>query len=270
MGTNPAFHRMELLSGTEALRALAETPIIIFGIGGVGSWCAEALVRSGAQNLTLVDSDLVCVTNINRQVQATIDTVGKPKTDMLRDRLLSINPRASVTAIQKAFDNVTESSFDLGAYRYVVDAIDSLSNKVELIIKAYNSGAAVYSALGASCKLDPSRIRIASLWESHGCRLGHFVRKRLRRRGFDGEVTCVYSDERVPLHEIDTPCGTGNCMCPKKSADGSESHEWCGSKKQINGSAVHITGIFGFMLAGLINQDIIKTCVPSQMSAALS
>ena len=242
------------------MKQLSKTRVILFGLGGVGSWCAEALVRSGISALTLVDSDLVCVTNINRQVQATAGSVGKPKTSELGRRLREIQPQADITELQAVFDKTTAGRFDLASYDYVVDAIDSLSSKVELIIRASESGAKVYTALGAACKLDPTRIKVASLWDSHDCPLGKFVRKRLRRRGFSGEVTCIYSDEELKSHAAESVCGTGKCMCPKSSGcgDGAPAHEWCSSKKQINGSALHITGTFGFMLAGLVIQDVVK------------
>ncbi len=259
--TENSFHRMELLTGSGALERLSSTPVILFGVGGVGSWCAEALVRSGIANLTIVDSDLICVTNINRQVQATFDTVGQLKVDVLRQRLLSINPEASINAVQTVYNRNTAAQFDLGRYKYVIDAIDSLSSKVELIINASASGALIYSALGASCKMDPTKIKVASLWKTEGCRLGRFVRKRLRRRGFNGDVTCVYSDEpAADPHNVISEYGTGRCTCPPSVDEkgGEVDLEECSVKKQVNGSAVHVTAVFGFMLAGLVIQEIVK------------
>jgi len=256
--TNHAFNRLELLTGSAGLEALRKTSVALFGIGGVGSWCAESLIRSGIGHLTIVDSDLICVTNINRQLQATHDTVGASKVDVLKQRLASINPHAEIIALQKVYNRTTASSFPMDSYDYVIDAIDSLSSKVELIIHASHAGTKTYSALGASCKLDPTRIRVASLWETHGCPLGHFVRKRLRKRKFSGEVTCVFSDEMLPNYDIKPGCGTGKCICPTVSKNGDPVHEWCSSKKQINGSVAHITGIYGFMLAGLVIQDVLE------------
>jgi tRNA A37 threonylcarbamoyladenosine dehydratase len=253
-------HRLQLLTGSPALELLATARVILFGLGGVGSWCAEALVRSGLMNLTIVDSDCVCVTNINRQVQALPATVGMPKAEAMLQRLAAINPAANITALTTVYDKHSAAQFDLGSYAYVIDAIDSLSSKVELIIRASQAKATVFTALGASNKLDPAMIKVGSLWDSEGCRLGRFVRKRLRRRGFDGAVTCVYSAEFREPFESDIPCGTGACLCPKtaRKPEGATepAHEWCSAKKQINGSAVHITGMFGFVLAGLVIQDI--------------
>jgi len=259
---NPSFHRLQLLTGTTALQRLHQTKVILFGLGGVGSWCAEALIRSGIGYLTIVDSDIVCVTNINRQVQATLASVGKAKTHELARRLIEINPGADIKVIHGIFDRTTADEFNLGEYHYVIDAIDSLSSKVELIMRAALSGAKVYTALGASNKLDSTQIKVSSLWKSRECPLGKLVRKRLRRRGFHGEVTCVYSEEQHPVQLVSLVCGTATCMCPKTacsdSGDTVDIHEWCSSKKKINGSAVHVTGTFGFILAGLVVQDVIK------------
>jgi tRNA threonylcarbamoyladenosine dehydratase len=269
LASNPIFHRLEIITGADGLKRLAKTRVIVFGVGGVGSWAAEALVRSGIGTVTLVDSDVICVTNINRQVQATKESVGRSKVAELAERFHQINPDATVIPLQKIFHRSTAGEFDLGSYPYVVDAIDSISNKVDLIIAARQAGARVFSALGASNKLDPTQIRVSSLWDSQGCPLGRYLRKRLRRKGFDDEVTCVYSEENLPLEKADLVCGKADCLCPKtvkvreeEQMDASEdassvAHEWCTSKKQINGSAVHITGTFGFYLAGLVIQDVL-------------
>jgi tRNA threonylcarbamoyladenosine dehydratase len=261
LSNNPGFHRLELITGPAALRRLQRTRVIVFGVGGVGSWCAEALVRSGIGMLTLVDSDMICVTNINRQVQASETSIGKAKVTELADRLRTINSHATITPLQTVFTKATADRFGLGGYEYVIDAIDSLGNKTDLIIAAHQAGAMVFTALGASNKLDPLQIKIGSLWDSQGCPLGRYVRKRLKKKGFSGEVTCVFSEENLPMHSVDTRCGKESCLCPGtgKGPDGTvaPAHEWCSSKKQINGSAVHITGTFGFYLAGMVIRDVI-------------
>ena len=184
----------------------------------------------------------------------------------LSRRLAVIIPDAVITARQEIYNQEHAASFDLAQYDYVIDAIDSLSAKVDLIIRATGAGATVYTSLGASCKADPTRIRVASLWDSQGCHLGKFVRKRLRRRNFTGNPLCVYSEELLAPHAGTTGCGTGVCLCPKQAVPGDDEdteealvHEWCSKKKQINGSAVHITGTFGFFLAGLVIQDVMKS-----------
>lgn len=261
------FHRLELLTGKTAFERLRDSRVIIFGVGGVGSWCAEGLIRSGIGHLAIVDSDNVCVTNINRQIEATVETVGKAKVDVLKERLLSINPNASIDAICRYYNRQTEPEFDLTPYQYCVDAIDSLCNKVGLIVHAHNCGCKVYSALGAACKLDVTRIRLDSIWNSQGCHLGRFVRKRLRKRGFSGEVTCVYSDELIPnLGQYTDPCISGNC-CNKTAPDHIIEHELPDFKKQINGSSVTITATFGMFLAGAIVKDIVGTTTEIEQPA---
>ena len=265
----PIFQRLELLFGPDPLTALAASRVIVLGVGGVGSWCAEALVRNGVGHITIVDSDQICVTNVNRQLMATSGNIGKVKVFELRDRLLAINPACSVTALQKIYSFDTADEFDLAGYDYVIDAIDSLSCKVELIIRSLAAGATLFSSLGAGGRVDPSKIRTASIWESKVCRLGHFVRKRLRHRLPDRakgvDFLCVFSIENpVEPFPSSIGCGTGSCLCPRKAAAESEldPHEWCSLKKQINGSAVHITATFGMFLAGLVVQDVIQKCGP--------
>ena len=278
-----AFSRLELLVGPECVEALAGARVILFGVGGVGSWCAEALVRSGIHKLTIVDSDVVCVTNINRQLPAMPATVGMPKVDVLAERLREINPAAEVTALQTVYNLETKGVFDLGAYDYVIDAIDSLGSKVELIVNAYASGATVFSALGAACKVDPTQARVSSIWKSDKCKLGRFVRKRLRRRGFKGDFLCVWSGEEK--FSVDGGIGDG---CDGENinngidTDGSDigdtndngindnnvddistdinanSASPYSADKTVNGSVVHVTGVFGFMLSGLVVQDVIN------------
>jgi tRNA A37 threonylcarbamoyladenosine dehydratase len=262
----PEFHRTELLIGEAALKKLAETRVILFGVGGVGSWCAEALIRSGVGHLTIVDNDVICVTNINRQLQATAKNVGKSKVLALQERLLEIHPDAEVVAVQKVYNRETRGEFNLTGYHYVIDAIDSLSHKVDLIATAMEGGVKLFSAMGAANKLDATTIRVDSIWKSRGCRLAHFVRKRLRQRGATGDCLCVYSEELLPAFEaVKAACGSAQCFCPKQLDDeGNEipSDVWCHQKAQINGSMVHITGVFGFNLAGLVVQDVVRSTIP--------
>ena len=224
------FQRSELLLGAEAMERIAEKRVIVFGVGGVGSWCAESLVRSGIKHLTIVDSDSVCASNINRQLMATTQTVGQIKVDVLRERLLSINPAAEITALHEFFTAETADSFHLESYDYIIDAIDTLKDKTLLILMACNTQAKFFSSMGAALKLDPTRIKIAEFWKVQGDPLARVLRKRFKREGQypARKFQCVYSDELVE------PQGEGK------------------------GSLVHITAIFGFMLAGLVVQDAIK------------
>ena len=263
--TQAIFRRSELLLGNEAMERISSKSVIIFGVGGVGSWCAESLVRSGIRRLTIVDSDRVCITNINRQLMATSKTVGRVKVDALKERLLSINPTAEITALQQIFTAETADSFNIGSYDYIIDAIDSLKDKTLLILMATQIQAKFFSSMGAALKLDPTRIKTAEFWKVQGDPLARALRKRFKRDGQypKHKFQCVYSDELLENKGHNAICGTEQCMCPKaKIGPGAPTllnHEWCSSKAQINGTLAHITAIFGFMLAGLVIQDAVET-----------
>ena len=221
------FSRSELLLGEKAMNCIGEKRVIIFGVGGVGSWCAESLVRSGIKHLTIVDSDTVCASNINRQLMATTETIGQVKVDVLRQRLLTINPSAEITAIHEFFTAETAESFHLDSYDYIIDAIDSLKDKALLILMACETKATFFASMGAALKLDPTRIKIAEFWKIQGDPLARALRKIYKREGLypSRKFLCIYSDEPIE------PQGEGK------------------------GSLVHITAIFGFMLAGLVIQN---------------
>lgn len=254
--------RSELLLGGDMMERLSDVRVIVFGVGGVGSWCAESLVRSGVGHLTIVDSDRICITNINRQAMATTKTVGQVKVDALRERLLSINPSADIDARQQIFCAETAEGFDLDGYDYIIDAIDSLKDKVLLIEMACRSTARLFSSMGAALKLDPTRIRVAEFWKVEGCPLARALRQRFKRlkRKPARKFLCVYSDELLPNMGHDATCGTERCLCPKAQSGPGDSallnHEWCSAKAQINGSLMHITAMFGLTIAGLVLKDI--------------
>ena len=230
------FRRAELLLGDEGMSRIAEKRVIIFGVGGVGSWCAESLVRSGIRKLTIVDSDCVSVTNINRQLMATTKTVGQVKVDALRERLLTINPSAEITALQQVFNADSASQFGLEEYDYIIDAIDSLKDKALLILLACQTKAKLFSSMGAALKLDPTRIKTAEFWKVTGDPLARALRNRFKRdKQFPKrKFQCVFSDELLENKMPIDPDDKGN------------------------GSIVHITAIFGMMLAGLVVQDAVK------------
>jgi tRNA A37 threonylcarbamoyladenosine dehydratase len=228
------FRRSELLLGNERMAQIAQKRVIIFGVGGVGSWCAESLVRSGVSRLTIVDSDRVSVTNINRQLMATTKTVGQVKVDALKERLLSINPKAEITALQQVFSEETAESFQLDTYDYIIDAIDSLKDKATLILLACQQQAKLFSSMGAALKLDPTRIKVTEFWKVKGDPLARALRNRFKKdKTFPKrKFLCIYSDELLKNQMPVDPEDRGN------------------------GSIVHITAIFGLMLAGLVIQDI--------------
>ena len=255
------FQRTELLLGSEIMNEIANKKVIIFGIGGVGSWCAESLIRSGIRKLTIVDSDRVCITNINRQLHATTLTVGEVKTEVLKKRLLEINPSAEITAIQKIYNQQNHSFFELEQYDYIIDAIDSIGSKAHLIRMATRTNAVFFSSMGASLKLDPSKISVTEFWKVKGCPLASRMRKVLKKGEMPAKkFLCVYSEELLENKGSGASCGTEKCMCPKtKNAPGDPEladHEWCSLKAVINGTVAHITAIYGFTLAGLVIKDI--------------
>ena len=236
------FRRSELLLGNEAMDRIAQKRVIIFGVGGVGSWCAESLVRSGIRQLTIVDSDRVCITNINRQLMATTKTVGQVKVDALKERLLSINPKAEITALQQIFSEETAESFELDTYDYIIDAIDSLKDKAALILLACKTKAKFFSSMGAALKLDPTRIKVTEFWKVQGDPLARAIRKKFKHYGQfpEKKFQVVYSDELLD-----------NLGCPPDDEEVPSTF----NKPQTNGSLAHITAIFGFTLAGLVISD---------------
>ena len=236
------FQRFALLTGEEALKNLSQTTVLIFGLGGVGSWCAEALARSGVGKIGLVDYDTVCESNINRQVQANSRTLGLSKSETLRQRLLEINPGCEVSAWREMFTRENAASFPIDKADYVIDAIDSLNHKLDLIEICCNAGVTLFSSMGMAQKMDPARIKTAGIDETHGCPLARLVRQGLRKRGFTGNFTAVYSDEQIPRHEEIS-------YTDKDSG---------GIVKVINGSAVTVTAAAGMVLASLVLRDVME------------
>lgn len=230
------FERLKSLIGQAAFEELQQKRVAIFGVGGVGSFCAEALVRSGVLNITLVDQDVVNKTNINRQLPALISTIDRPKVEVLFERFKDISPKAKITPIFKMYNEQTRGEFDFGSYDVVIDAIDSLSCKIDLLVEAYNAHCSVYCSLGAACKIDPTQVRVSSIWRTKGCPLGKLVRSGLRQKDFTGDFKAVYSEEKKPiLAEV-----------PESPYPGPL------------GSFMPVTSMFGAALASQVIQDILK------------
>lgn len=258
------FQRAELLLGEEAMSLISQKRVILFGVGGVGSWCAEGLVRSGLIHLTIVDCDRVAVSNINRQIMATTKTVGQVKVDAMKERLLAINPDAKIRAIQKVFTGDNAGDFELDSYDYVVDAIDSLKDKASLIILACQTKAKLFSSLGAALKMDPTKIKVSEFWKVQGDPLARALRNKFKshktfpKRKFQ----CVYSDELIKNKGVETKPEFETTLVNHNNNDSGDNanvhNDMTPFKAQVNGSMVHITAVFGFMLAGLVLQDIIK------------
>ena len=260
------FNRTELLLGKDMMARISSVRVIVFGVGGVGSWCAESLVRSGIRHITIVDSDRVSVTNINRQLQATTRTVGQVKVDVLKERLIEINPDTEITAIQEIYSAENSSLFDISSYDYVVDAIDSLTNKTELILETTRTKAKLFSSMGAALKIDPTMISVAEFWKVRGCPLAAALRRKMKKGEMPAKkFLCVYSEELFEnrgeqqfYDDEDDICRdlTDTAKAPGKPE--LAGHDWSDKKAKINGTLAHSTAIFGFTLAGLIMQDIIK------------
>ncbi len=239
--------RSERLLGEAGLDRLKNTRIIVFGIGGVGSWCVEALVRSGARNITIVDSDRVSVSNINRQLPATIETVGEVKVDAMKRHLLTVAPDAKIEAINKNFTAENAADFHLESYDFIIDAIDSLKDKVALIDASTRTKSRFFSSMGAALKMDPTRIKVAEFRKAIGCPLARALRNRFKKMSYfpARKFKVVYSDEVLPN------------LGPEPGGAKSEHDK---RKAQINGSLMHITAIFGLTLAGLVIEEVEGKC----------
>ena len=258
-------HRARLLVGDDVLECWHSLRVLLFGVGGVGSWCAESLVRSGVSRLTVVDSDCVSITNVNRQLPATIPNIGRVKVDALRERLLSINPQAQIRAIQDIYNAENADNFDLDNYDVIIDAIDSLAEKAHLILRATQTKAFFVSSMGAALKMDPSQVHITEFQKVKGCPLARALRNRFKRTKTwpSRRFLCVYSEEVLPnlgrgiVDSRNEPAGIVQTDFQEGRTDLGE-HNWNDRKAQINGTVAHITASFGFMLAGIILHHFYK------------
>lgn len=241
-----SFTRVELLLGKDALERIASKKVILFGVGGVGSWCAEALVRSGVTHLTMVDPDWVNSSNINRQLPATQSTIGELKVAVLKNRLLEINPNAKIEALAQIYTEETSASFNLNSYDYIIDAIDTLTHKAHLLLEACKTDAKVFASMGAGLKMDPTRIRITEFWKVKGCKLAAALRQRFRKTEKPSKkFQCIYSEEMLQNKG-------DNYEIEEREVNGIIGPY----KPHTNGTMLHITGIYGFMLASLVINDI--------------
>ena len=230
------FSRTQLLLGPEAMERLAASRVAVFGIGGVGGYAVEALARGGIGALDLIDDDRVCLTNINRQLHATQKTLGKNKVDVAAERVAEINPRCVVTTHQTFYLPETAGQFDFTRYDYVVDAIDTVSGKIQLVLAAKEAGVPIVCAMGAGNKLDPAAFRVSDLYETSVCPLARILRKELRRRGVE-RLKVVWSPE-PPL----APRG--------------ETGEQPEGRRSIPGSVSFVPPVAGFLLAGEVIKDL--------------
>lgn len=246
------FSRTQLLIGEEAIQRLAKSRVAVFGIGGVGGYVCEALVRSGVGAFDLVDDDKVCLTNLNRQIIATRKTVGKYKVEVMKERMLEINPDVDVRTYPCFFLPENADDFPFEEYDYIVDAVDTVTAKLEIIMRAKEKNVPVISAMGAGNKLDPGSFRIADIYDTSVCPLARVMRRELKKRNIKS-LKVVYSDEQPirPIEDMSISCRT-HCICPPGAA-----HK-CTERRDIPGSTAFVPAVAGLMIAGEIVKDLSK------------
>ena len=244
------FSRTQLLLGVEAMEKLKGARVAVFGIGGVGGYVCEGLVRSGVGAFDLVDDDKVCLTNLNRQIIATRKTVGKYKVDVMRERMLEINPDCDVRVHKCFYLPETAAEFNFSDYDYVVDAVDTVTAKVTLVLEAQKAGVPIISCMGAGNKLDPSRFRVADIYKTQGCPLARVMRTALRKRGVK-KLKVVYSDEipTRPIEDMSINCRS-HCICPPGAK-----HK-CTERRDIPGSTAFVPSVAGLIIAGEVVKDL--------------
>ena len=249
------FSRTELLIGAEGISVLADKHVMICGVGGVGSYAAEALGRAGVGKITLVDFDDICLTNINRQIHALSSTVGQHKVEAMAARLQDINPRADIIPVQEFFSQENAERLLLPHPDYVLDAIDHFTAKVSLITSCRQYGIPIISSMGAANKLDPTKIGVSDISSTSNCRMARSMRKILKKSGITSGVQVVYSTE---LHrELDpatsSGCGT-DCICPNRADQAFR----CEHRRVILGSISYIPSIFGLTMAGVVVNELLS------------
>ncbi len=246
------YSRTQLLLGPEAMKALRNKKVAVFGIGGVGGYVCEALVRSGIGAFDLIDDDKVCLTNLNRQIIATRKTIGRYKVDVMKERMEEIDPDVKVDIHKCFFLPENADEFPFGEYDYVVDAVDTVTAKIELILRAQREGIPVISAMGAGNKLDPGRFKVADIYDTEICPLARVMRRELKKRNVRS-LKVVYSDEQPvrPYEDMSISCKT-NCICPPGAQ-----HK-CTERRDIPGSTAFVPAVAGLLIAGEIVKDLIK------------
>jgi tRNA threonylcarbamoyladenosine dehydratase len=246
------FSRSELLLGTESTSILSGKTVAVFGIGGVGSYVVEGLVRGGVGHFVLVDDDRVCLTNINRQLIATRSTIGSPKVSVMRDRILDINPEATVETHQCFYGADTASRFEVSPWSYIVDCVDTVSAKLLLIEEAKRHNVPIISCMGAGNKLDPTRFELADISKTSVCPLARVMRRELRSRGISG-VKVLYSRE-IPIQPVasaENSC-RAHCVCPPGTV------RKCADRRQVPGSVSFVPSVAGLIIAGEVIKDLLS------------
>ncbi|MFT3950774.1 MAG: tRNA threonylcarbamoyladenosine dehydratase [Oscillospiraceae bacterium] len=238
------FSRTELLLGADAIKKLSEARVAIFGIGGVGGYAGEALARAGVGAFDLIDDDKICLTNLNRQIIALRSTIGKNKTDVMRDRILDINPAAKVAVHNCFYLPENADDFDFSQYDFIIDAVDTVTAKLELITRAEAAGVPIISCMGMGNKLDPTQIKAADIYETAVCPLARVMRHELKKRGVK-KLRVVYSTEQAMKPLADPAAGCrANCVCPPGTA------RKCTARRDIPGSVSFVPSAAGLVMAG--------------------
>jgi len=243
------FSRTELLLGITGLEKLKHSKVAIFGIGGVGSFVAEGLARSGVGKMVLIDDDAICLTNINRQIHATSKTVGRPKVEVMKERILDINPDVEVITIQKFYLPENAKEFIMDDYDYIVDAIDTVTGKIDLVVKAQEKNIPIISSMGAGNKLDPTAFQVADIYKTSVCPLAKVMRKELKARHIKS-LKVVYSKEQPIKPTVQGGCGK-ECICPPGSARN------CDARRSVPGSISFVPSVVGLIIAGEVIKDLI-------------
>ena len=246
------FSRTELLVGKDGIENLNKAKVAIFGIGGVGSFVAEGLVRAGVEHFILVDDDKICLTNLNRQIHATRKTIGKYKVDVMKERILEINPKAEVETYKEFYMPDSDHSILDERVDYIVDAIDTVTGKIELVMNAEKLNIPIISAMGSGNKLDPTKFEVTDIYKTSICPLAKVMRKELRARGVK-KLKVVYSKEEPlkPYEGIENSC-KNNCICPPGTK------RKCTIRNQIPGSISFVPSVVGMIIAGEVVKDILK------------
>lgn len=246
------FSRTELLLGKEAMEKLQNSRVAVFGIGGVGGYVCEALARSGVGAFDLIDDDKVCLTNLNRQIIATYKTIGKYKAEVMKERILEINPKADVRVHKCFFLPENANEFPYEDYDYMVDAVDTVTAKISLVMKAQEKHIPIISSMGAGNKLDGSQFKVADIYKTKVCPLAKVVRRELKKRGVK-KLKVVYSEEQSirPIEDMSISCRT-NCVCPPGAK-----HK-CTERRDIPGSVAFVPPVAGLIIAGEVVKDLVK------------
>lgn len=246
------FSRTELLLGKEAMEKLQNSRVAVFGIGGVGGYVCEALARSGVGAFDLIDDDKVCLTNLNRQIIATHKTIGKYKTEVMKERILDINPKADVRIHNCFFLPENADEFSYEDYDYMVDAVDTVTAKIALVMKAQEKHIPIISSMGAGNKLDGSQFRVADIYKTKVCPLAKVMRRELKKRGVK-KLKVVYSEEQSirPMEDMSISCQT-HCVCPPGAK-----HK-CTERRDIPGSVAFVPSVAGLIIAGEVVKDLVK------------